>query len=178
MTKSATNILIYITLTVLLCVSTATKVVAAPKTYKIAYIEISRVFDNYQHTIDAEKDLEKLKEEKQKKLDKKFAEIKVLKEQLETLSGSDREKKQTALTDKLAELKEENKGIRTELTKTRDEIVQEILKDIKAFVANYAKRRHYDFIFSDRTIIYKNEEFDLSDEIIKQLNEKYKKAKK
>ena len=155
-----------------------TGVVRAGKSINIAYVNISRVFDQYQHTIDAEAELDVLKAEKQKELDKRLVEVREMKDEAETLAKSEKEKKQGIIDEKLKELKKRNKEIKTRLVKTRDKRVKEILKEIRIFIAQYADKKKYDFIFTDKVLIYKNKDYDLSQEIIKKINEQYKKAKK
>ena len=155
-----------------------TGVVWAAKSFNMAYVNISRIFDQYQHTIEAEAELEVLKAEKQKELDKKFAEVRGMKDEVETLSKSEKKKQQGIIDEKLKKLKDRNKEIKTQLVNSRNKRVKEILKEIKVFIAQYADKKKYDFIFTDKVLIYKNTDYDLSQEIIKKINEEYEKAKK
>ena len=42
----------------------------------------------------------------------------------------------------------------------------------------YGERKAYDFILNDRAILYRNKQYDVTADILRELNEKYKKGKR
>jgi outer membrane protein len=142
---------------------------------KIGYVDLSRVFDQYQKTIDYDKELEKKGDKKQSEREKKVSEIKRLKEELELLSEKGKKEKQDEIDRKIKELQDFDLATRTDLKRERARVVREILKEIDKVVQEYGKNKGYFLILNDRVLLYGDEQFDLTDEIIKILNEKYKK---
>ncbi|MFC1753024.1 OmpH family outer membrane protein [Thermoproteota archaeon] len=76
---------------------------------------------------------------------------------------------------KTRELQDYQRGAEMELMKDRDERLKEILKDIQDVIAVIAKKEGYDYILNDRVLLYKNESMDISEQILKQLNDNLKK---
>ncbi len=169
---------VFFSFVLLLFLGVSTLAFSAARESKIACVDISRIFDAYQYTIDAEAELEKSKEEAQKKVNEKLEDIKKIQDKLDALPESKREEQQRIFDEKLAALKTESKDVSRKLVETRNEKVKEILKEIQTFIEEYAAANDYDFILRKRMVIYENDKFDLSEDIIEQLNKKYKKAKK
>ena len=73
------------------------------------------------------------------------------------------------------ELLEFDQANRTDLTKQRDEKIREILLEIEKVVSDYAKKEKFDMVLNDRVLIYGNETLDITDQVLKILNEKFNK---
>ncbi len=142
---------------------------------KIGYINLSRVFDQYRKTMDYDKELEKKGDKKQNDREKKISQIKRFKEELELLSEKGKEKKQKRINKKVKELQDFDLATRTDLRRERDEIVREILEEINKAIEEYGKSEGYFLILNDRVILYADGQSDLTDEIVKILNDRYKK---
>ncbi len=151
-----------------------TPVTLAQQAGKIGYIDLSRVFDQYQKTIDYDKELEKKGDKKQAEREKRVSWLKRLKGELELLSEKGREKKQGQIDKKIKELHDFDLATRTDLRRERDEVVREILKEIDKVVQEYGKSEGYFLILNDRVLLYGDEQFDLTGEIVKLLNKRYK----
>ncbi len=147
----------------------------AAGSYKIGYVDLSKTFDEYDRTKESDKVLEKKGAEKQTLRDKMVEEIKKLKDEVEMLSAKTKEDKQKNIDDKIQKLQDFDREVNTGLKKERDEMVKDILKDIDKVVSEYGKSEGYSIILNDRTLLYGDSQLNLTDPIIKFLNERYKK---
>ena len=141
----------------------------------IGYIDLAKIFDQYEKTKDSDKDLEVEWQGRQGEIKASREEITRLKDELEVLSEAAKAKKQEIIDDKIKELQGFTKEIQDELTSERNEIVSQILKDIDTTINQYGKSNGYDLILNERVLLYHAEGLDLTGEIVKILNDKYKK---
>jgi len=144
---------------------------------KIGYVDLARVFDEYQKTKDFDKTLEAKGGQKQSERDKMVNEIKKLRDEAELLSAKAKEDKQAQIDDKIKQLQEFDRSTRDALRKERDTMVRDILKEIEGVLQNFGKSEGYSFIFNDRVLVYKSEGNDLTMPVIKVLNDGYAKKK-
>ena len=142
---------------------------------KIAYVDLSSIFDSYEKTKTFDKKLEVTQKQKREKLDKMVDEIKGLEDKLSLLSENEREKKQGEIQKKAQSLEAFQREAETDLRKERDERLKEILQDIQEVVEEIAKKEGYDVILNDRVMLYGDKKMDISKKILAELNAKYKK---
>ncbi|MCX5657083.1 MAG: OmpH family outer membrane protein [Candidatus Omnitrophica bacterium] len=145
---------------------------------KVGYIDISRTFDEYTRTKEADAVLEKKGLDKEAQREKMVNEIKKLKEELDLVADKVKSEKQKSLEDKLKVLQEYDRAAREDLGKERDNIVKEILKEIDEIIQEFGKKEGYTFIFNDRVLLYKDKTKELTDSIISMLNSRYQKKSK
>lgn len=146
--------------------------------FKVGYIDVSKIFDQYEKTKESDKVLEAELNKRQGERDKLLNEVKRMRDELELLSEDAKKKKQGAIDEKVKDLDEFDRKAKDELKKERDVLMRDILKEIDDVIADYAKTNGYTLIFNDRVLLYGNETMDLTDEIIKILNKKYKRSDK
>ena len=149
--------------------------VRAEDASRVGYVDLSRVFDEYNKTKDLDKQLENESEDKQNQRENKVSEIRRLKDELELLSEKAREKKQAVIDEKIIELQDFDRDSQTELKRERDAMVRDILQEIDKVVEEYGESEKYSLIFNDRVLLYGYKEADLTNDIIRTLNERYKK---
>jgi len=140
------------------------------KEYKIGYVDLAKVFDEYSKTRDSEKvlaDKGKLKEEDRKRM---IDEIRRLKDEQALLSEKGKAEKQAAIDEKISKLQDFDRKVREELTKERNDMLNGILKDIEKVVTDYSKETGYDVVVNSRMLLYGKEDMDLTAEILKRLN--------
>ena len=162
-----------VVLTVL--IAFAMTAVASAQVKKIGYLDLSKTFDNYLKT----KDFDSVLEEKSKgyeatrkpKIDK-FTE---LSGKVSLLKEEEKDKAIKELEGMRTEINKFDQAQRTDLGKERDEKIREILLEIEEVVSDFAQKEKYDFVLNDRVLIYGNEVFDISDQILKILNDSYNK---
>nr|MBU1328272.1 OmpH family outer membrane protein [Candidatus Omnitrophota bacterium] len=141
---------------------------------KIGYIDLSRSFDEYRKTKDFDKELEAKGDMKQKEREKVVQEIRKMREELELMNKSSREKKETDIEAKIKSLQDFDQEAKLDLTKDRDNMVKDILKEMSDVIKEYGEKNEYSIIVNDRVLLYGDHGMDLTNEIIKILNDKYK----
>ena len=144
---------------------------------KIGYVDLAKVFDEFQKTKDFDKTLEAKGNAKQAERDKMVNEVKKMRDEAELLSAKAKDDKQAAIDEKIKALQEFDRSTRDALRKERDTMVQEILKEIETVMQTFGKSQGYSFIFNDRVLVYKAESSDVTTQIIKVLNDSYTKKK-
>ncbi len=144
---------------------------------KIGYVDLARVFDEYQKTKTFDKTLEQKGLSKQGDRDKLVNEVKKLRDEAELMGAKAKDDKQAAIDEKIKALQEFDRTTRDSLRKERDGMVRDILKEIETVIQDYGKAQGYSFIFNDRVLVFKSEGNDLTNQIIKVLNDSYLKKK-
>jgi outer membrane protein len=140
---------------------------------KIAYMDLGKVFDEYNKTKDLDKQLETKSSGKQADRDKMVAEIKKMKDELDLAKDADKAKKQAAIEEKLKKLQDFDKESRDVLRKDRDEMARMILKEIKDTIDEIGKKEGYVYILDSRAILFGKDADNLTDRILKVLNDRY-----
>ncbi len=146
---------------------------AQAKEMKFAFVDLSRVFDNYQKTKDSDVVLQKDSQAFQTERDKMIEKIRDGQGKLALLKETEKQKVQADIDKQKQDLIEYDKQKRTELAKARDEKVREILLEIEKNVSEMAKKEGYDMIFNDRVLVYGDQTMNLTDKVLKGLNDSY-----
>jgi Skp family chaperone for outer membrane proteins len=146
-----------------------------PQEIKIGYVDIFEVFNEYKKTKDYDGELEARKKAEEKKLDKKKEEIEKMQDKLSLLKEDEQDKEKEKITDYLKEYRELERQIFTDLKKERDEKMKEIVEDIDKVIKEYAIREGLDLVINENAILYGSKGMDITSEILRQVNEKYKK---
>ena len=144
---------------------------------KIGYVNFEKIFDGYDKTKALNEGLQKRKYEKEVDGQKMVDEINQLRNELQLLSEEAKEPKQKELTDKMRILRDFTNDSKAELLKKRDEIFKGLTKEIVTFIEKKGKADGYTLVLDDQVLYYKATANDLTEEIIKVLNESYKKEK-
>ncbi len=141
---------------------------------KIGYIDLSKSFDEYQKTKDFDKELEAKGDMKQQEREKLVQDIRKMRGELELMNKNAREKKETDIESKIKSLQDFDQEAKTDLTKERDNMVKDILKEMSDVIKEYGEKNGYSIIVNDRVLLYGDSGMELTNEIIKILNDKYK----
>lgn len=144
--------------------------IAHAKEYKIGYVDLAKVFDEYSKTKESEKALEEKGKAKEADRKKMVDELRKLKDEQALLSEKAKADKQTVIDQKIKALQDFDMKTRDELTKERNDRLAEILKSIEKVVSDYAKESGYDYILNARMLLYGGEQYDLTAEVLKRLN--------
>jgi outer membrane protein len=142
---------------------------------KIGFVDLSRAFDEYNKTKDFDKELEKKGDIKQVDREKLVKEIRNMRDEMELMNEKARETKEKDIEAKIKTLQEFDQDTKTVLTKERDDMVKDILKEMNSVIQEYGKNQGYSIILNDRVLLYGDPAEDLTDKIIKILNDSYKK---
>ena len=144
---------------------------------KIGYVDLAKVFDEYQKTKEFDKSLETKGAAKQAERDKTVADVKKLRDEAELLSAKAKDEKQAAIDEKIKALQDFDRVTRDSLRKERDTMVRDILKEIETVIQGFGKSQGYTYILNDRVLVFKSEDNDLTPQVIKALNDSYTKKK-
>jgi outer membrane protein len=141
---------------------------------KFAYVDLVKVFNDYKKTEKYDKKLEEEKTIKEKEREKSINEIKDLQDKLSIVSKDEKDKTQKQIDEKLRGLQQFDSQVQMDLRKEYSEMMQEILKEINKVVRDYAEKNKITFVFKDAALAYGKETLDITEDIIKMLNEKFK----
>ena len=144
---------------------------------KIGYVDLSRLFDEYYKTKEYDKVLEKKHNEYTKEAEAKMAKIKEAQGKLALMN----DEKKTELEKQIDQMKKDfiefDRQEKTTLTKERNEKIREILLEIEKVVSGFAESNGYSVILNDRVLIYGAQNLDLTEQVLKILNDGEKKDK-
>ena len=149
-----------------------TTVSYAQSAFKIAYVDLSRVFDEYSKTDNYDQTLEKKSVEYQKERNKKLEKIQEAERKLVLLKEAEKEKLKVEIDKDKNILIEFDRQKQTDLRKERDEKIREILLEIEEVVKDYAEKEKYDIVLNDRVLIYGDKTLDLTEKVLDILNKK------
>ena len=139
---------------------------------KVGFINLKKVLDGYRKVKDGEDELLEEAEQKNEKREKLIKEIKRLREKIDLLKDKQKEKKQRELNGKVKKLQDLTYEMRTSLRQKRDEKFIDIIKEVKAVMEEYGSSRNYDFIIEGELLHYKSKKLNVTDDIIKILNQR------
>lgn len=142
---------------------------------KIGYVDPIKVFDNYEKTKEQDKILEQESNKKKDEREKFVNEIRKMKDELDVLSETAKEQKQAQIDEKIKKLQDFDQKSRNDLGQQRDKMAREILKEIEQVINKYAEDNGYNIILNSRTLVYGQQQYDLTDKVMELLNPKYKK---
>ena len=120
---------------------------------KIGYVNLVKVFDNYERTKAADAELEKQGKQKDTELQARLNELKKMREGLELLNEQAREAKTR------------------EIGRERQKLADTIFVDIQRVIDDYAKANGFSLILQkEKAVLYGEPAYDVTDEIMKLLN--------
>ncbi len=141
---------------------------------KIAYVDLSKVFDGYQKTKEFDAILQSEGEVFQKERDAMIQKIRDAQSRLDLMKDARKAAMSADIEKQKNDVVAYDKEKRTQLAKKRDDKVREILTEIQNVVSNLAKRQGYTYVLNDRVMIYGDPQFNLTDQVSKTLNDSYK----
>lgn len=149
----------------------------AGETENVVCADLMKVFQSYKGTQEADAYLKAKAEDLQKSIDALKGEISSLDKLLKSgiLSREEKEKKSKEMEEKKKELENKIKTSNLMMMQERRKKVEEILKDIEKKVAEYARKKGYRIILDKKDILFVEEGLDITDDLIKFINENYQK---
>ena len=145
------------------------------KDLKIAYVDLGRIFDSYQKTKDYDVVLQKEGDDFQKQRDEMVNKLKDMQGKMALMKDDEKKKMTDGFDKEKNNLIDFDKNKRSELTQKRNDKVKEILQEIQKIVEGIATKEGYTYVLNDRVMVYGDKEFNLSDMVLKALNDSYKK---
>ncbi len=149
---------------------------------KIAYVDLQRAFAEVDEGKAAKAKLEQMRDAKQKELDKEQEGLKKEKDtfekQMATMTDSARQQQGTELQKKLYDLQQRFEKGRAELAQTERETLSGILGKMQPIIQTIAQRDGFTMVFekTDSGLLYAPASLDITNELIRLFNEKYKVA--
>ncbi len=145
---------------------------------KVAYVDVAKIFDGYQKTKDNDRVLQEAGKKKEGERDSMVHEIRQMKDELALLKEDARAKKQEVLEGKLRQLAQFDQGAKQTLGEARNKVVREIFKDIDDEVQKFGTAKGYDYIFNERSFVFHKNQYDVTNEILAEINKSYAAKKK
>ncbi len=150
---------------------------------RIAYVEIDTLMTQYQlckdyneiSTIEGE-NIQRTLANKQRTLEQHFAALKQKYESNGFTSQEELERAQANLQKEEQQLQELNARLTTSFQEQQMKYTEEMRDSIQKFLKSYNKSKRYDMIFSKAgdNILYANTAYDITNEVLKGLNKRYK----
>ena len=140
---------------------------------KIGYVNLAKVFDGYERTKSQDAALEKRGKTKEAELETRVNELKKMRQSLELLNDAARDTKNREVEEKSDELQRFRTNTARDLRRDRDQMAQEILKDIQKAIDDYAKANGFAVIFDQRGLFYAQPAYNVTDEVLKLLNSRF-----
>ena len=140
---------------------------------KIGYVNLLKIFDGYQHKQESEQVLEQKGKQKQAELEGRFNELKKMRQSLELLNDQAKDAKAREIEEKADEFKRLKERTERDLVRERNELAKQVLEEIDGAVADYAKANGYSLMLDQRSLLYGEELYDVTDDILKALNARY-----
>ena len=145
---------------------------------KYAYVDVAKIFDEYQKTKDNDKTLQEAGKKKENERQGLVDQVRQMKDELALVSNEARAKKEDALEVKVRELQDFDRGAKRELGEQRNKAVRGIFKDIDDTVQRYGERKGLDLVVNERALLYHSPKLDATQEVLNELNKGYSKQKK
>lgn len=140
---------------------------------KIGYVSLLKIFDGYQRTADSKSVLEQKGKQKQAELEGRFTELKKLRQSLELLNDQVKEAKAREVEERADEFKRLKTRSERELVREQSQLARQILEEIDGAVAEYAQANGYTVVLDDRSLLYGQQTHDVTDDVLKILNQRY-----
>ncbi|QWR78729.1 OmpH family outer membrane protein [Candidatus Magnetomonas plexicatena] len=145
---------------------------------KIGFVDIQKVFMESEQGKKAKETLDTFVKSHQVKIDEKEKAIEKAKEEYDkkssVMSDDAKKKKQEELASMLREYKRFAAESQDEVRKKEQEITKDIFKAVKELVVSIGKDEGYAAILDNSMVVYSDGKADITDKIVKKLNEKNK----
>jgi outer membrane protein len=143
-----------------------------PGDLKVGYVDLRRAFFEYEKAKELDNELNEFAEATQVKRDAMVQNITKLRDEAELLSEGARQKKQTEMEESIQELQQFDRESRQILMERKDDLFREVIEDIQKVVLDKGTAGGYDYILDSRNIMYAAEKYDLTQEVVSELNKK------
>ena len=169
-----------VALSVLACNKTET----SSKEFKTAYINTAEIFEKYEKFKDEDDKFNVKSEELGRPLEAKVrafqAEAQSFRQNAQVKGPQWAQQKGAELQQREQELGIEQNALIQQLQKEKSVLTDSLISNVKKFIKDYGKKKGYDYIYGTgdaATILYAKDGYDITKEIIKELNDKYKATK-
>ena len=147
--------------------------VAAAEGVKIGYVNLGKLFDNYERTKASEQVLEQKGKQKQAELQGRLSELNKLRQNLDLLSDQAKASKSKELEEKSDAFQQLKTRSERDLLRERNEVAKGIFDEIDKMVSDYATANGYSLVLDQRALLFGAGANDVTDEVLKTLNDRY-----
>lgn len=149
---------------------------------RTAYVDVEKVFQEYQKKKDLEAKLESETTQGRQELEKMRGELEKLKKDYEAqqllLTEEAKKERQQEIAQKVKEIESLRQKISGQIKEKQDMYTREILQDIVNKIKEIAEREGYIYVFDKAALVYGAPTQDITEKIIAELNKDYKARKK
>lgn len=141
---------------------------------KIAFVDATKIFDEFPETEKATQALNEEVKTKREKIDNLQSEIERMEEKLASnplLREEEKKKRQEAINKKKQELAVIAEEARKVLVEKEQALTKGIIDKITKTIEIIAKENEIDLVVEKNSIVYGNEKLDITQEVIKRLGE-------
>jgi len=145
---------------------------------KIGVVDLEKVFEQSEEGKKAQAALQKKVERIELELKSKQDELKTMEEQISTqgslLSESAKFDKEKSYQDKLKDFKRLYEDYQSEMRQEQSKMNKTILDQFLGIIKAMGEREGYDLILEDNAVLHSSKKIDVTDQVIKSVNEKKK----
>ena len=156
-----------------------------PKEFKTAYIDTGVLIEKYEKFKDEDDKFKVKSEELGRPLEAKVRAFQVeaqsFQQNAQAKGPQWAQQKGAELTRREQELGIEQNALIQQLQKEGAVLKDTLISEVKKFIKDYGKRKGYDYVYGTgdaATILYAKDSYDITNEVLKELNETYKSTKK
>jgi outer membrane protein len=165
---------------VLAIVLSVTAIYFAKSSSELVYVDVNKLIMGYEKTKTVKAEFDKKANVMRANVDSLIAnwqkELKGYEKERSTLSPNELKLKQELLSNKQQQINSYQEGIQKKIQEEDKKITQTVINDINDYIKEYGKVHSYKIIFGASgggNIMYADESTDLTEEILKGLNEEY-----
>lgn len=144
--------------------------IASAKELKIGFVDLRKAFYDYEKAKTMDNELNEFAKSTQTKRDTMVQNVTKLRDEVELLSADARQGKQKEMDEMIAELQEFDRESRQVILERKDNLFREVMDDIQKIVVEKGTSAGYDYILDSRNIMYAADMYDLTQEVITELN--------
>ena len=176
---------------IVLILGVALSVLACNKTetnsndFKTAYINTAEIIKNYEKFKDEDDKFKVKSEELGRPLEAKVrafqAEAQSFQQNVQAKGPQWAQQKGAELNRREQELGMEQNALIQQLQKEGNDLKDTLVSEVKKFIKDYGKKKGYDYIYGTgdaATVLYAKDGYDITKEVLKELNDTYKATKK
>lgn len=153
--------------------------------FKTAYIDTSKLLEEYTEAKDVQEKFKAKSEEEARKLEVQEAnfksEVDYFQKNMQANGQAWAQQKGAELEKRQQQLQYLAQNVGQSLQVAAAKEMDTLVKGVKQFIKDYGKEKGYDYIYGTGeavSILYAKDQYDITDEVIKLLNDKYKPAAK
>lgn len=154
---------------------------ASTSEFKTAYVDSSKLLKDYEEVKDVESKYKIKSEEKGKSLE---TEINAFQQEVQNFQKNAAAKGQAWAQQKAAELQKKEQELQYKQQSLMQSLQSEsgqdmdaVITKVKEYIGEYAKKNNLDYVFNTEdasNVIYAKDSYNITDVILKELNDKYK----